>query len=193
MKIAVIGIGYVGISNAVLLAQHNDVWAVDVVPEKVEMINRRKTPVSDSDVERYLEEKPLSLCATTDIKAACEGAEYIIIATPTNYDPVQKYFDTSSIEDVLDKLSETNIKSTIVIKSTVPVGYTALMYDKYNFERVLFSPEFLREGKALYDNLYPSRIIVGTVADKDKKDAEEFASLMVAGAEKKDVSVIYMN
>ena len=195
MKIAVIGIGYVGISNAVLLAQHNEVWAVDVLPERVEMINNRRSPVSDAYVERFLDDKLLFLCATTNIRTACEDADYIVIATPTNYDTVQKYFDTSSIEGVMEQLAEMDIKATVVIKSTVPVGYTKLLSKKYGFESILFSPEFLREGKALYDNLYPSRIIVGTVSEKkeDRKYAEQFASLMVEGAQKKDVPVIYMN
>lgn len=194
MKIAVIGIGYVGISNAVLLSQHNDVWAVDVLPEKVEMINNRKSPVSDSDVERYLDEEPLSLCATTDIKAACEGAEYIIIATPTDYDSLQKRFDTSSIEKVVECIQKINKQAFIVIKSTVPVGYTNELCKRYKTDRILFSPEFLREGKALYDNFYPSRIIVGVYSENEelREAADKFSKLMVQGAKSKEIPVIFM-
>ena len=162
MKIAIAGTGYVGLSNAVLLAQHNEVTAVDIIPEKVEMINKKKSPIIDKEIEDYLVNKKLDLAATTNAEAAYKDADFIIVATPTNYNPQKNYFDTSSIEAVLDIIAKVNQKATIIIKSTVPVGYTETISKKYpELPNILFTPEFLREGKALYDNLYPSRIIVG--------------------------------
>ncbi len=161
MKIAVAGIGYVGLSNAILLAQHNEVTAVDVFQEKADMINNRKSPIIDKEIEEYLTTKDLNLKATTDGAAAYRDAEYIIIATPTNYDPDKNYFDTSSIESVIELVLQVNERAVMIIKSTVPVGYTKTVRERFDTDRIIFSPEFLREGRALYDNLYPSRIIVG--------------------------------
>ena len=161
MKIAVAGIGYVGLSNAILLAQHNEVTAVDVFQEKVDLINNRKSPIIDKEIEEYLATRELNLKATTDGAAAYKDAEYIIIATPTNYDPDKNYFDTSSIETVIELVMKVNNSAVMIIKSTVPVGYTKSVREKYGTDHIIFSPEFLREGRALYDNLYPSRIIVG--------------------------------
>ncbi len=194
MKISVIGIGYVGISNAILLAQHNDVVAVDVLDEKVNMINNRQSPVSDREAEEYLLKEELSLKATTDIKEACRDAEYIVIATPTDYDPAKKYFDTSSIEEVIECIQKINKQAFVVIKSTVPVGYTKELCERYDTNRILFSPEFLREGKALYDNFYPSRIIVGLSCENEevKKASDKFSKLMLQGAKAKDVPVLFM-
>ncbi|MBQ8171137.1 MAG: nucleotide sugar dehydrogenase [Oscillospiraceae bacterium] len=193
MKIAVAGTGYVGISNAVLLAQNNTVVTVDIIPEKAEMLNNRKSPIADEYIEKYLAEKQLDLSATTDGKSAYTGAELIIIATPTNYDPDKNYFDTSSVESVIGQILEVNDNATIVIKSTVPVGYTMSIRERFGCDRIIFSPEFLREGQALYDNLYPSRIIVG--APKDSEDsvrrAKQFASLLVQGAIKEDIPVLF--
>ena len=194
MKIAIAGTGYVGLANAVLLSQKNQVVAVDLVQEKVDQINARKSPLADREIEEYLATKPLQLTATTDGEAAYRGADYVIISTPTNYDPVKNYFDTSSVEAVIRQVMAVNPNAVMVIKSTVPVGYTASLWEKYGCENILFSPEFLREGRALYDNLYPSRIIVGTPTE-DKPlvaTAETFAELLRAGALKEDVPVLRM-
>ena len=194
MKIAIAGTGYVGLANAVLLSQKNHVVAVDLVQEKVDRINARKSPLADREIEEYLATKPLQLTATTDGEAAYRGADYVIISTPTNYDPVKNYFDTSSVEAVIRQVMAVNPNAVMVIKSTVPVGYTASLREKYGCENILFSPEFLREGRALYDNLYPSRIIVGTPTE-DKPlvaTAETFAELLRAGALKEDVPVLRM-
>ena len=192
MKIAVAGIGYVGLSNAVLLAQEHEVWAVDILSEKVEMINNKKSPIVDKEIEEYLREKPLNLTATTDSKKAYDGADYIIISTPTNYDPKLNYFDTSSINIVIDAISDINPSAVIVIKSTVPVGFTEKLKKEYPHLKIIFSPEFLREGKALYDNLYPSRIIVGT-DENLKPSALKFAGMLSDCAIKEDVPVLAMN
>ena len=194
MKIAIAGTGYVGLANAVLLSQKNQVVAVDLVQEKVDQINARKSPLADREIEEYLATKPLQLTATTDGEAAYRGADYVIISTPTNYDPVKNYFDTSSVEAVIRQVMAVNPNAVIVIKSTVPVGYTASVRKRYGCNNILFSPEFLREGRALYDNLYPSRIIVGTPTE-DKPlvaAAETFAELLRAGALKEDVPVLRM-
>ena len=192
MKIAVAGTGYVGISNAILLAQNHEVWAVDILPEKVEMLNNRISPIADAEIEEYLKTKKLNLTATVDGKAAYQDAQFIVIATPTNYDPVKNYFDTSSVESVIDQVLSCNVCGTIVIKSTVPVGYAESLHQRYNTERILFSPEFLREGRALYDNLYPSRIIVGAPKDAPEMEekARQFAALLEEGAIKEDVPVL---
>ena len=194
MKIAIAGTGYVGLANAVLLSQKNQVVAVDLVQEKVDQINARKSPLADREIEEYLATKSLQLTATTDGEVAYRGADYVIISTPTNYDPVKNYFDTSSVEAVIRQVMAVNPNAVMVIKSTVPVGYTASLREKYGCESILFSPEFLREGRALYDNLYPSRIIVGTPTE-DKPlvaAAETFAELLRAGALKEDVPVLRM-
>ena len=190
-RIAVAGTGYVGLSLAVLLSQHNDVTAVDIVPEKVEKINRRESPIQDEYIEKYLKEKELRLKATTDGEAAYKDAEFVIIAAPTNYDSKKNFFDTSAVEAVIELVMSVNKDAVMVIKSTIPVGYTTQIRKKYNTKNIIFSPEFLRESKALYDNLYPSRIIV-SCDDESRKAAEEFAGLLVEGAEKKDVTVLHM-
>ena len=189
MKIAVAGTGYVGLSLATLLSQKNEVYALDVIPEKVEKINNRISPIKDEYIEKYFSEKRLNLKATLDYKEAFEGAEFVIISTPTNYDPEKDYFDTSTVEDIIKKVKEMNIKTTMVVKSTVPVGFINAMKEKYEIENIMFSPEFLREGKALYDNLYPSRIIVGEKSER----AEKFAKLLKDNCLKDDVVVKYMD
>lgn len=189
MRIAIAGTGYVGLSNAVLLAQHNEVIAVDIVDEKVSLINNKISPIADKEIEEYLKNEKLDLTATTNAELAYSNSEIVIIATPTNYDSQTNYFDTSSVESVVNQISEINPAAVIVIKSTVPVGYSKELYKKYPKLKILFSPEFLREGRALYDNLYPSRIIVG--APQDKKDiAEKFANLLKSGAKKENVPVL---
>lgn len=194
MKIAVAGTGYVGLSLAVLLAQHNQVTAVDVVPEKVDAINQRKSPIQDAYIETYLAEKELDLTATLDAEAAYSNAEFVIIAAPTNYDSKKNYFDTSAVEEVIGMVIKYNPDAVMVIKSTVPVGYTESVRKKMNSSRILFSPEFLRESKALYDNLYPSRIIVGTdMNDRFLVDAaKRFAFLLQEGAAKEEIDTLFM-
>lgn len=194
MKIAVAGTGYVGLSNAVLLAQHNEVYAVDILQEKVDLLNQRKSPIKDQELEEYLSEKKLDLSATTDGNSVYGKVDYVIISTPTNYDPKKNYFDTSSVESVIAQVLAVNQEAYIVIKSTVPVGFTRSVQDKYHCRRILFSPEFLREGRALYDNLYPSRIIVG--ADKEDTEAvtkaDEYANLLRQGALKRNIEKLVM-
>ena len=191
MKIAVAGAGYVGLSIATLLAQNNEVTIVDVVPEKVDKVNRRISPIRDEYIEKYFAEKELNLTATMDGETAYRDAEYVVIAAPTNYDPQKNYFDTSCVEQVIELVLKVNPRATMVIKSTIPVGYTASVRDRYGVDNILFSPEFLRESKALYDNLYPSRIIVGTdEANRDR--AERFAELLREGALKTDIDVLLM-
>jgi len=187
MKIAVAGIGYVGLSNAVLLAQHNDVVAVDISAERVEMLNARKSPIVDAELEQFLAEKELRLSATLDGAAAYKDADFVIVAAPTNYDADTNYFDTSLVEQVIQQVISVNETATIVVKSTVPVGFINRIRDEYDTTQVIFSPEFLREGRALYDNLYPSRIIVGERSDR----AKVFADLLLQGAVKKDVDVLF--
>lgn len=179
MQIAVAGTGYVGLSLSILLAQHNQVTAVDIIKEKVEQINNKLSPIVDKEIEEYLASHELNLTATTDAEKAYSKAEFVIIATPTNYDPEKNYFDTSSVENVIETVLKVNHNAVMIIKSTVPVGYTKEMRAKYKTDNILFSPEFLREGKALYDNLYPSRIVVGVSEDNEylRQKAETFANL----------------
>lgn len=195
MKIAVAGTGYVGLSMAVLLSQHNEVTAVDIVPAKVELINNKKSPIVDKEIEEYLATKELRLTATVDGAAAYKDAELVIISTPTNYDERKNYFDTSSVESVIEQVIEVNPDAVMIVKSTVPVGFTESVREKYCCDNILFSPEFLREGRALYDNLYPSRIIVGVPVRNArlKKAAEMFAKLLQEGALKEDIEVRFMN
>ena len=188
-KIAIAGTGYVGLANGVLLAQHHDVYAYDIVQEKVEQLNSGKSPIVDVDIEEYLQKDTLSFRATTDEKEAFCDAEYIIIATPTDYDARRNFFDTSSVEDVLEKIVKFNPTATIVIKSTIPVGYTKSVQKYYQLENIFFAPEFLREGKALYDNLHPSRIVIGART----KAAKQFADILVEAAIEKDVPVLFMD
>ena len=194
MKIAVAGTGYVGMSIATLLAQKNEVMAVDIIPEMVEMINRRQSPIQDDYIEKYLAEKPLNLTATLDAKAAYKDAEFVVIAAPTNYDPQRNYFDTSAVENVIETVLSVNKNAIMVIKSTIPVGFTESVRKKFNSENILFSPEFLRESKALYDNLYPSRIIVGTVMNDERlvNAAKQFAKLLQEGAIKENIDTLFM-
>ena len=193
MKIAVAGVGYVGLSNAVLLSQYNHVVAFDISEERVDMVNRRISPIVDDEIERYLKEKELDIVATTNAEEAFSDAEFVIVSTPTDYDPNKSYFDTSSVESVIETVLTVNPSATIVIKSTVPVGYTSSVSEKFNCKNIIFSPEFLREGRALHDNLYPSRIIAGVVSEEMRLVAERFTSLLSEAAEKKDVSVLIMN
>lgn len=194
MKIAVAGTGYVGLSIATLLAQHHKVLAVDIIPEKVEMINRRQSPIQDEYIEKYFAEKQLDLTATLDAESAYKEAEFVVIAAPTNYDSQKNYFDTSAVESVIELVLKVNPQAIMVIKSTIPVGYTESVRKKFGTDNILFSPEFLRESKALYDNLYPSRIIVGTDLNNPrlKEAAELFAKLLQEGAIKKDIDTLFM-
>ena len=195
MKIVVAGTGYVGLSNSILLSQHNEVYAVDIIPEKVEMINHKKSPIVDAEIEEYLANKELNLTATTDAGLAYKDADFVIISTPTNYDPKKNYFDTSSVESVIEQVMELNPNAIMVVKSTVPVGYTLSVREKYKCENIIFSPEFLREGRALYDNLYPSRIIVGAPLEDERlvQAAHTFAGLLAEGAIKEDIDILYTN
>lgn len=195
MKIAIAGTGYVGLSNAILLAQHHQVHAVDIIEEKVNMINQGKSPLADKEIEEYLANASLNLTATTDAELAYREADFVIISTPTNYDEKKNYFDTSSVEAVIELVRKVNPGAVMIIKSTIPVGYTESICEKYHTERILFSPEFLREGQALKDNLYPSRIIVGFKADHQemRKAAETFAQLLQEGAIKQDIPTLFLN
>lgn len=194
MKIAVAGTGYVGLSIATLLSQHHEVMAVDIIPEKVELINQKKSPIQDDYIEKYLAEKELNLTATLDAEAAYKDADYVVIAAPTNYDSKKNFFDTSAVEAVIELVIKYNPDAIMVIKSTIPVGYTASVREKYHCDNIIFSPEFLRESKALYDNLYPSRIIVGTDVENARlvKAANTFAGLLQEGAIKEDIDTLIM-
>lgn len=194
MKIAVAGTGYVGLSIAVLLAQHHQVVAVDIIPEKVELINQKQSPIQDDYIEKYLAEKELNLVATLNAEEAYQDANFVVIAAPTNYDPKKNFFDTSAVESVIETVLKYNPEAIMVIKSTVPVGYTESVREKFQTENILFSPEFLRESKALYDNLYPSRIILGTDKNNERlvSAAETFAGLLQEGALKEDIDTLYM-
>ncbi len=189
MKITTVGLGYVGLSLSVLLSQHNELTAVDIIKEKVNLVNKRKSPIIDAEVEEFFRTKKLNLTATIDLDSALKTAEYIIIATPTDYDPYKNFFNTASVESVIEKSTAINPNASIIIKSTVPVGFTESARKKYNNPNIIFSPEFLREGKALWDNLYPSRIIVG---DKNER-AQIFAKLLLDGAITKDIPVLFTN
>ena len=195
MKIAVAGTGYVGLSMAILLAQNNQVTAVDIIPEKVDMINSKKSPIVDKEIEEYLATKTLNLVATTDGASAYKDAELVIISTPTNYDPNKNYFDTSSVENVIEQVIKVNSNAVMIVKSTVPVGFTEKVRSDFGSDNILFSPEFLREGRALYDNLYPSRIIVGVPVGNERLEsaAQTFANLLKEGALKEDIEIRYMN
>ena len=187
MKIVVVGLGYVGLSNAVLLAQHNEVIGVDIAQEPVDALNARKSPIIDAELSEYLAEKDLNLSASTDLKASLSGADYVIVSTPTNYDEKTNFFDTSSVEAVIAQVIEGEPNACIIVKSTIPVGFIEGVRERLNTDAVLFSPEFLREGKALYDNLYPSRIIVGEKSER----AEVFANLLAGGALKTDLELLF--
>lgn len=194
MIITISGTGYVGLSNAIILAQHNKVFAVDIIPEKVEMINARRSPIADKEIEEYLAGKQLDLTATSDAESAYRQSSIVVISTPTNYDDEKNYFDTSSVESVIEQVIKVNPEAVMIIKSTVPVGFTAEMREKYNTDNILFSPEFLREGRALYDNLYPSRIIVSTSANSGVNEtAHKFAEMLRQGAIKKDIPTLFIN
>ncbi len=192
MNIAIAGTGYVGLSIATLLSQHHHVTAVDIIPEKVEMINKRISPIQDEYIEKFFANKTLDLTATLDGASAYSNADFVVIAAPTNYDPAKNFFDTSAVEAVVELVMKVNPTATMVIKSTIPVGYTASIQEKYKTNRIIFSPEFLRESKALYDNLYPSRIVVGANDDEMMEKAKIFAELLQEGAEKKDIPTLFM-